>query len=120
MGGVGVDDNQFSMVATGTVQIPTAGYWTFDVNHDDGFSLWFQGNGLDYTYQNVTGTTEAFVQVNFPVVGSYNMKSELLRGDRQREHRTGRHRRAVHAAVRPECVSSATRPTAAWPSGRPG
>ena len=72
---IGPDDNDFTLSATGVLHVPTAGWWTFDVNHDDGFGLYIRGNGLDYIYQDISGTTERYLQVNFPVAGDYNVRA---------------------------------------------
>jgi hypothetical protein len=71
------DDDDFGMVATGYIQIPQPGVWTFGVNSDDGFRL-RMGRNLELVSQFTVGrapaSTEARVYV--PAAGYY--RYELL------------------------------------------
>ena len=51
-GNTTADDDNFALKFTGTIKIPTAGNWTFDVNSDDGFRLRIVGG----TFKSVAGT----------------------------------------------------------------
>ncbi|HUU90439.1 MAG TPA: lamin tail domain-containing protein [Phycisphaerae bacterium] len=55
---VGVNVDDFVIEVTGTVNIPTTGYWTFGVNSDDGFGLELD-NGVDTFAISYPGTRGA-------------------------------------------------------------
>jgi hypothetical protein len=70
----GADANEFVTEALSAIHIPAPGNWTFGVAHDDGFGLHIDGNGFSYNYQDLSGTTERFLVVNFPVAGDYSLR----------------------------------------------
>ena len=47
---LGTDADNFVILATGNVIIPTTGDWTFGVNSDDGFAVTLTGPGGTYFF----------------------------------------------------------------------
>jgi hypothetical protein len=80
---VGTDDNDFAMMATGTVRIASDGVYTFGFNSDDGASLTI--DGADFTIQasadlNIATVTNDGESVEFDALsgGSFTLASTFL------------------------------------------
>ena len=72
--GNNVDD--FVILATGRVQIPQAGYWTFGVNSDDGFGIELT-NGTDnliFSYPNPRAAGDTLATFNILEPGLYDIR----------------------------------------------
>lgn len=65
------DDDNFAVEATATITIPSAGFWTFGVNSDDGFALTIGGNYVDYPWPRGPGDTLAAFYFDQP--GDYDL-----------------------------------------------
>lgn len=73
---IGSDVDDFVILATGTVVIPTAGNWTFGVNSDDGFALQLT-HGTDVfttSYPNPRGPADTLAVFNIPAAGPYQLR----------------------------------------------
>jgi MYXO-CTERM domain-containing protein len=74
----GHDD--FALLATGTVVIPTAGEWTFGVNSDDGFGLYVRPAGSTGAYEVLAehpgerGSEDTIATYSFPTAGAYELR----------------------------------------------
>jgi hypothetical protein len=62
-------DWYFALRATGTINIPTAGNYTFGVNSDDGFALTVGGNTMSWVFRRPD--SETLQTFNFPTPGNY-------------------------------------------------
>lgn len=62
-------DNYFAIEATGTLVIPTAGNYTFDVNSDDGFQLTV--GAFSYNNPGLKISGDALKTFNFTKAGNY-------------------------------------------------
>jgi hypothetical protein len=81
-GFLGGDQNNFVIEATGFIDIPTAGPWTFGVNSDDGFSLELD-NGTDNFYMefpNGRGAADSISTFNVTEAGVYNIRLVQFEG----------------------------------------
>lgn len=68
--------DNFVVVATGAILVPSAGQWSFAVGSDDGFALSITGHGQSFSSEFNTGRSHAqTVSVfNFPEAGAYNVE----------------------------------------------
>jgi len=81
-GFLGGDQNNFVIEATGFVDIPTAGAWTFGVNSDDGFSLELD-NGTDSFYMEfpgLRGAQDTLATFNITAPGVYDIRLVQFEG----------------------------------------
>lgn len=69
----GVDVDDFVVEVTATLQIPSAGQWTFGVNSDDGFHLSI-GDTFTMTYPNQRAPGDTLATFNFPAAGDYPLR----------------------------------------------
>ncbi|NIP52874.1 MAG: hypothetical protein GWN67_03230, partial [Phycisphaerae bacterium] len=73
-GGSG-DLDDYVIEATGIVQIPSAGDWTFGVHSDAGFSLELSGpNSFYMDYPSPRHPADSFSVFNFTTPGTYNLR----------------------------------------------
>ncbi len=71
----GSDHNNFILVATSMVNIPSAGIWTFCVGSDDGFVLTISGHGKTYSIDAGSRSYAlSFLQCNIPEAGNYSVR----------------------------------------------
>ena len=73
---IGEDINHFAIEATSTIEIPSAGAWTFGVNSDDGFRLTLSRNGQTFQSE-FTGTradNDTLETFNLPTAGTYDFR----------------------------------------------
>ncbi len=72
--GVNVDD--FVVLVTGSIIIPTAGAWTFGVNSDDGFSLELsrQPDVFTSSFPGLRGASDTLATFNIPEPGAYAVR----------------------------------------------
>ncbi len=63
----GSADDDFALLASGSLFIPTAGDYTFALTHDDGFELTIGGT----TYSNTGTGNPRLMLFNFPTAGQY-------------------------------------------------
>ena len=73
---IGDDHNQFVIEVTTTVNIPTAGEWTFGVNSDDGFGLSLS-RGVDtwsMSFQGLRGANDTLQTFSLPESGEYDLR----------------------------------------------
>ncbi len=68
---VGVDENNFVTEATGTLTIPTSGFWTFGVNSDDGFRCDIGAN--TFSYPSPRGSSDTLATFNL-TAGTYPVR----------------------------------------------
>jgi len=73
---IGVDVDDFVIEVTGTVVIPVAGYWTFGVNSDEGFSLELSRGGETFSISHDAGRIPAdtLYAFNLPEPGAYDLR----------------------------------------------
>ena len=73
---INVDVNDFVVVATGTIVIPTTGPWTFGVNSDDGFSLELSRQPYVFTssYPPPRGPGDTLATFNVQEAGAYTVR----------------------------------------------
>jgi hypothetical protein len=69
---IGQDQDNYTIEATATLTIPTAGNWTFGVNSDDGFGLTV--GGMSMSYPNPRGPADTLQTFNFPAPGDYPLR----------------------------------------------
>ncbi len=71
-----VDVEDFVILATGTVMIPSAGNWTFGVNSDDGFALTLTRGGKVYSssYPDPRGPGDTLSAFNISEPGPHNVR----------------------------------------------
>ena len=71
-----VDANDFVVLATASVVIPTAGPWTFGVNSDDGFSLELsrQPHVFTSSYPSARGAGDTLAVFDIPEPGTYALR----------------------------------------------
>lgn len=77
---IGSDVDDFVILATGTVVIPSAGNWTFGVNSDDGFTLQLT-HGTDVfntSYPNPRGPADTLATFNIPAAGPYQIRLTMF------------------------------------------
>ena len=69
--------DNYVVVCEGLVDIPAAGWWTFDCGSDDGFRLYISGHGVDF-FDEFTGwrafSHDPYSTFNFPEAGTYSLK----------------------------------------------
>jgi len=70
------DVEDFVILATGKVLIPTAGEWTFGVNSDDGFGLTLTRDGKTYTasHSDPRGPADTLTVFNIAEAGQYDLR----------------------------------------------
>jgi hypothetical protein len=73
---IGTYVDNFVVVATGTVVIPTAGPWTFGVSSDDGFelSLTREPEELSVSFPSPRAPGDTFAVFNIPSPGAYQVR----------------------------------------------
>jgi hypothetical protein len=73
---IGVDVNDFVVVATGSILIPSTGPWTFGVNSDDGFSLELSRQPTVFTssFPSPRGPADTLATFNILEAGSYTLR----------------------------------------------
>ena len=73
---INVDVNDFVVLVTGSVLIPTAGPWTFGVNSDDGFELELtrQPHSFTSSYPPPRGPGDTLAVFNVPEPGAYAVR----------------------------------------------
>lgn len=73
---IGQDINHFVIEATTTIEIPTAGQWSFGVNSDDGFGLTLSRGGVDYTssFPNPRGASNTIATFDLVEAGEYQVR----------------------------------------------
>ena len=71
-----VDTDDFVVLVTGSVLIPTAGPWTFGVNSDDGFSLELSRQPSVFTssHPSPRGAGDTLATFNIPEPGAYAVR----------------------------------------------
>ena len=74
----GTDSNNFAVLATSTVTIPSAGQWTFSVNSDEGFRLTLTGYGQTYTSEYVGERTLGHTYATFNIASSGDYALRLV------------------------------------------
>ncbi|MEX0641701.1 MAG: lamin tail domain-containing protein, partial [Pirellulales bacterium] len=68
------DDNNFVIRATGTVEIPTAGNWTFGILHDDNARLTIRGGaGFQVIRDSLGCCGDDLFTINIPTPGFYEL-----------------------------------------------
>jgi hypothetical protein len=68
-------DDYFAIQATGTVEIPTAGNWTFGLSHDDNARLTIRGpNGFQVIRDSASCCGDDVFAMNLPVAGFYEVE----------------------------------------------
>jgi len=77
-GTIGVDINNFVIEATAVITIPSAGYWTFGANTDDGFGLAI--DSFSTNFPNGRGPADTMGFFNFPSAGNYNLRFVQFEG----------------------------------------
>ncbi len=70
---MGVDVNDFVVEVTATVQIPSAGPWTFGVNSDDGFRL-NVGDSFVISFPDPRGPADTLGVFDAPAAGEYALR----------------------------------------------
>jgi len=75
---IGYDINNYVIRATGTVYVPSPGYWTFGVNSDDGFRLTVGANS--FQYDGGRGQADSLATFNFASAGSYTVTLLFFQG----------------------------------------
>ncbi|MHB1034284.1 MAG: lamin tail domain-containing protein [Pirellulales bacterium] len=68
----------YVMKATGSIYIPTAGTWSFDVNSDDGFRLTIGANSFQFDAGR--GQSDSFATFDFPAAGYYSTSLLFFQG----------------------------------------
>ncbi|MEL6104539.1 MAG: lamin tail domain-containing protein [Planctomycetota bacterium] len=73
---IGENIDHFVIEATATIQVPTAGEWSFGVNSDDGFGLTLNRDGVEYTssFPNPRGPSDTIETFDLPSAGSYEVR----------------------------------------------
>jgi hypothetical protein len=73
---IGEDIDDFVLEASGSIQIPASGPWTFGVNSDDGFELVLQRNGvrLSMSYPAPRGPGDTIQTFNIPEAGAWDAR----------------------------------------------
>ena len=69
---IGANQDDFVVLAIGTVIIPEAGYWSFGVNSDDGFSLEVGDQSMSFPNPRAPADTVAVMQ--FAKAGAYPLR----------------------------------------------
>ena len=69
---IGVNQDDFVVLAIGTVIIPEDGYWSFGVNSDDGFSLEVGDQSMSFPNPRAPADTVAIMQ--FAKAGAYPLR----------------------------------------------
>jgi hypothetical protein len=64
-------EQNFAEQVTGTIQIPKAGYYTFGVNSDDGFSLTVGSNSM--SYPGMRSPAQSYSTFDFAKAGAYSV-----------------------------------------------
>ncbi|MEM7230978.1 MAG: lamin tail domain-containing protein [Planctomycetota bacterium] len=72
----GDDDNNFVILALGTITVPAAGNWTFGVNSDDGFGLDIEGGGESFhmEFPDPRGAADTLGTFDLPSAGRYDVR----------------------------------------------
>ena len=72
---IGTNADEFAVLATGKVIIPTAGLWTFGVTSDDGFKLDLTGPGsFTSSYDAPRGMGDTLATFNITAAGTYDLR----------------------------------------------
>ncbi|MCO8124654.1 lamin tail domain-containing protein [Stieleria sp. TO1_6] len=73
---VGDDINHFVIEATATIDVPSAGQWSFGVNSDDGFGLVLSRGGVDYasSFPGTRGAQNTIETFDLPAAGEYDVR----------------------------------------------
>ncbi|MCU0253906.1 MAG: CotH kinase family protein, partial [Acidobacteria bacterium] len=73
---IGVDANDFVVLVTGTVIIPTAGPWTFGVNSDDGFHLQLtrEPEAFESSFPGLRGASDTLATFDISAPGAYQLR----------------------------------------------
>ncbi len=73
---IGVDVNDFVVLVTGHVIIPTAGPWTFGVNSDDGYSLQLtrEPDVFESAFPGQRGASDTLATFNVTAPGPYRLR----------------------------------------------
>jgi hypothetical protein len=73
---IGTDVNNFVLLSTGKVIIPTAGQWTFGVNSDDGFKLTLTLGSTVFTssYTGTRASGDTLSTFNIATAGVYDVR----------------------------------------------
>ncbi len=69
---IGANEDDFVILATGTVIIPESGFWSFGVNSDDGFSLEIGDQSMSFPNPRAPADTVAIMQ--FAEAGAYPLR----------------------------------------------
>jgi hypothetical protein len=69
---IGSDMDNFVLEATATVTIPSAGYWSFGVNSDDGFGLTIGDQSM--AWPDPRGSADTVQSFYFPAAGDYPLR----------------------------------------------
>jgi hypothetical protein len=69
---IGANEDDFVVLATGTVIIPESGFWSFGVNSDDGFSLEIGDQSMSFPNPRAPADTVAIMQ--FDEAGAYPLR----------------------------------------------
>ncbi len=72
---IGVDVENYVILATAKVYIPTTGYWTFGVNSDDGFGLQLtKGTTYKTSYPSPRSPADTITPFNITEAGVYDLR----------------------------------------------
>ncbi|RLE16996.1 MAG: hypothetical protein DRJ50_14565, partial [Actinobacteria bacterium] len=73
---IGQDVNDFVLLATASVLIPSAGQWTFGVNSDDGFGLELSRppHVFAMSYPGTRGAADTLAVFDIPEPGAYDLR----------------------------------------------
>jgi hypothetical protein len=69
---IGVDVDDFVVLATATITIPSAGAWTFGVNSDDGFRL--NIGSFEVAHPSPRGPADTLAVFQIPAAGDYPLR----------------------------------------------
>ncbi|HON09039.1 MAG TPA: PA14 domain-containing protein, partial [Verrucomicrobiota bacterium] len=69
---IGMDVDDFVVEVSGMVYIPSAGYYTFGVNSDDGF--WMQVGSFEMSYPDPRGPSDSISTFSFSSAGYYSLR----------------------------------------------
>ncbi len=71
----GEDRDRFVLTADGSINVPSAGLWTFCVGSDDGFRLRITGHGVEFVSEYAGGRSfgTTLATFNFPQPGIYDL-----------------------------------------------
>ncbi|MHC4742163.1 MAG: FN3 associated domain-containing protein, partial [Planctomycetota bacterium] len=79
---IGVNENNFAVLATGTVHIPFSGNWSFIVHSDDGFNLELTRGPHRFTssFPNGRAAADTVAVFDLPEAGAYELRLSFYEG----------------------------------------